>query len=184
MIIDINKEDLTSLDMSYASKLAFKGKENFERDPGQEAYRLYAYLGEQFNNKIILDIGTRFGNSALALTKNNRNKVISYNIVEEGASKIEKKNITWVLKDFRNDDTIEWDKVDLILIDVDPHDGSKEREMLDYLSKIGWSGKIVFDDINLNGGMKNLWQSLPEEKKQDLTEVGHISGTGIMEFNN
>ena len=32
MIIDTNKEDLTSLDMSYASKLAFKGKENFEQD--------------------------------------------------------------------------------------------------------------------------------------------------------
>lgn len=183
MIIDINKEDLASLDMSYASKLAFKGKENFSKEPGVEAYRLYAYLGKQFNNKIILDIGTRFGNSALALSKNGRNKVISYNIVEEGASDIEKKNITWVLKDFRNDDTINWDKVALILLDVDPHDGSKEREMLDHLSEIGWSGKIVFDDINLNGGMKSFWKSLPEEKKQDLTEVGHVSGTGIMEFN-
>jgi hypothetical protein len=183
MIIKINKEDLMSLDMSYASKLAFKGKENFSKDPGVEAYRLYAYLGKQINNKVILDIGTRFGNSALALSKNGRNKVISYNIIEEGASVIEKKNITWILKDFRDDNTIEWNKVALILLDVDPHDGSKEREMLDYLSEIDWSGKIVFDDINLNNGMKKFWNSLPDEKKQDLSEVGHVSGTGIMEFN-
>lgn len=183
MIIKISKEDLMSLDMSYASELAFKGKENFSKDPGVEAYRLYAYLSKQFNNKVILDIGTRFGNSALALSKNGRNKVISYNIVEEGASDIEKKNITWVLKDFREDDTIKWDKVALILLDADPHDGKKEREMLDHLSKIGWSGKIVFDDINLNGGMKNFWRTLPDEKKQDLSELGHVSGTGIIEFN-
>jgi hypothetical protein len=51
------------------------------------------------------------------------------------------------------------------------------------LSEIDWSGKIVFDDINLNNGMKKFWNSLPDEKKQDLSEVGHVSGTGIMEFN-
>lgn len=182
-MIEINRKDLTSLDMSYAQKLAFKGQENFDKEPGIEAYRLYAHLSKQFNNKIILDIGTRFGNSALALSKNSRNKVISYNIEEEGASNIEKKNITWKIMDFRNDETIEWDKVCLILLDTDPHDGKKEREMLDYLSKKDWSGMIVLDDIHLNGDMKSFWISLPEEKRQDVTEFGHQSGTGILEFN-
>jgi predicted O-methyltransferase YrrM len=182
-MIELNKEELAALDMSYAKDLAFKGQENFDAEPGKEAYRLYAYLSKTFNYKTILDVGTRFGNSALSLSKNGRNKVVSYNITEEGASQISKKNITWKIMDFRNDDTIEWEKVSLILLDVDPHDGKKEREMLDFLAEKNWSGIILLDDIHLNGQMKDFWNKLPEEKKQDVTEFGHASGTGILEFN-
>ena len=182
-MIELNKEEIAAMDMSYAKELAFKGQENFDAEPGKEAYKLYAYLSKTFNYKTILDVGTRFGNSALSLSKNGRNKVISYNIVEEGASKIEKKNITWKIMDFRNDDTINWEKVSLILLDVDPHNGKLEREMLDYLSNIGWSGIIILDDIKINGSMKEFWNKLPEERKTDVTKFGHASGTGILEFN-
>lgn len=182
-MIDFNKEEIAAMDMSYAKDLAFKGQTNFDAEPGKEAYKLYAYISKKYNYKTILDIGTRFGNSALSLSKNGRNKVISYNIVEEGASNIEKKNITWKIMDFRNDDSIEWEKVSLILLDVDPHNGKIEREMLDYLSSIDWSGIILLDDIHLNQPMKDFWLSLPNEKKKDITEFGHASGTGILEFN-
>ena len=182
-MIELNKEEIAAMDMSYAKKLAIKGQDNFDAEPGKEAYKLYAYLSKTFNYKTILDVGTRFGNSALALSKNGRNKVISYNIVEEGASQIVKNNITWKVVDFRNDDTIPWDKVALILLDVDPHNGKLEREMLDYLSKIGWSGTIILDDIKKSSSMSSFWNSLPEEKKQDITQFGHASGTGILEFN-
>lgn len=182
-MIDFNKEEIAAMDMSYAKELAFKGQCNFDAEPGKEAYKLYAYISKKFNHKTILDIGTRFGNSALSLSKNGRNKVISYNIVEEGASNIEKKNITWKIMDFRNDDTIDWSKVSLILLDVDPHNGKVEREMLDYLASIDWSGIVLLDDIHLNQPMSDFWRALPDEKKKDITEFGHASGTGILEFN-
>ena len=182
-IVDLKKDELAAIDMSYAKELAFKGSENFDSPPGKEAYKLYAHLSKKFNYKVILDIGTRFGNSALSLSKNGRNKVISYNIVEEGASNISKKNITWKVMDFRNDESIDWNKVAMILLDVDPHDGKKEREMLDYLSDKNWSGIIILDDIHLNSRMREFWKKLPSEKKQDVTDYGHSSGTGILEFN-
>jgi len=182
-MIELNREEIEAMDMSYAKKLAFKGQENFDAKPGKEAYRLYAYLSKTFNYKTILDIGTRFGNSALALSKNGRNKVISYNIVEEGASEIVKKNIIWKIIDFRSDDTIDWAKVALILIDVDPHNGKLERQMLDHLSNIGWSGNIIIDNIRKSSSMSAFWTSLPDEKKKDITEFGHGTGTGILEFN-
>lgn len=182
-MIELNREEISAMDMSYAKELAFRGQDNFDAEPGKEAYKLYAYLSKTFNYKTILDVGTRFGNSALSLSKNGRNKVISYNIIDEGATKIEKKNITWKIMDFRDDKTINWEKVALILLDVDPHNGNLEREMLDYLSDVGWSGIIVLDDIKLNGSMKDFWLKLPEEKKRDVTDLGHASGTGILEFN-
>ena len=43
---------------------------------GTHEYRLYSYLSTFFNNTIILDIGTSFGRSAIALSHNDKNKVI------------------------------------------------------------------------------------------------------------
>ena len=182
MIIDINKEEIFSMDMTYAKDLAFKGHVNFDSNPGTSEYKLYAWISNQFQDTTILDVGTRFGNSALSLSNNPSNKVISYNIVEEGASDITKENITWKLMDFRNDPDLNLDEVSLIMIDVDPHDGKQEPEMLEWLKEKGWSGKILFDDIH-HAGTRGFWKSLPEETKQDLTEVGHMTGTGIIDFN-
>ena len=182
MIIDIDKEEISSMDMTYAKDLAFKGHVNFDSNPGTSEYKLYAWISHQFQDTTILDVGTRFGNSALSLSNNPSNKVISYNIVEEGASAIKKENITWKLMDFRNDPDLNLDEVSLIMIDVDPHDGKQEPEMLEWLKEKGWSGKILFDDIH-HAGTKGFWRTLPEETKQDLTEVGHMTGTGIIDFN-
>ena len=181
MIIEIKEEEIKSMDMSYAKELAFKGHVNFDAKPGYSEYNLYAWISNQFQNTTILDVGTRFGNSALSLSNNPSNKVVSYNIVEEGASDIEKENITWKIMDFRKDPDLNLDEVELIMIDVDPHDGKQEPEMLSWLKDQGWSGKILFDDIH-HAGTKGFWASL-EEDKQDLTSVGHMTGTGIIDFN-
>ena len=180
MIIEINEEEIKSMDMSYAKELAFKGHVNFDAKPGYSEYKLYAWISNQFQNTTILDVGTRFGNSALSLSNNPSNKVVSYNIVEEGASDISKENITWKIMDFRKDPDLNLDEVELIMIDVDPHDGKQEPEMLSWLKEQGWSGKILFDDIH-QFGTRGFWDNLQYEK-QDLTHVGHFSGTGIIDF--
>ena len=48
---------------------------------GKQEYRLYSYLTTFFNNTIILDLGTSHGTSAVALSHNINNNVISYDIV-------------------------------------------------------------------------------------------------------
>ena len=49
---------------------------------GTHEYRLYSYLSTFFNNTIILDIGTSFGRSAIALSHNDKNKVITYDVYD------------------------------------------------------------------------------------------------------
>lgn len=178
----LDKEQIDKIDLSYAKELAVKNGLNFDRESGEEAYKLYAFLSTTFDNGTILDVGTRFGNSALSLSYNESNQVISYNIVEEGASDIEKDNITWKIMDFRDDETIDFDKVDMILIDVDPHDGTQEPAMVEYLREKGWSGILLLDDIHKHKCMENWWYSFDEEQRIDVTEVGHVSGTGLVEF--
>ena len=55
----------------------------YDLPSGQQEYHLYSYLSIFFNNTVILDIGTFDGRSAVALSHNPTNHVISYNIVDD-----------------------------------------------------------------------------------------------------
>ena len=48
----------------------------------KEHYKLLAYLSSFFNNETIVDIGTYRGLSALALSYNSSNKIITYDIID------------------------------------------------------------------------------------------------------
>ena len=84
--------------------------------------------------------------------------------------------------DFRDDDTIDYDNVEIICIDVDPHDGKQEVEMIQFLKDKKWSGTLLLDDIHKNSEMDNFWDSLDfsEDVKYDITHIGHSSGTGVI----
>ena len=83
----------------------------YEQKSGEQEYRLYSYLSTFFNNSIILDIGTLNGRSAISLSHNESNRVISYNIVDdikEPNHKIyTKKNIEFRIKNVLYDLTPE-----------------------------------------------------------------------------
>jgi len=153
-------------------------------------YRLYSYLTTFFNNIVILDIGTYTGRSAMALSHNPTNKVISYDIGKyfEDTHKIHsKQNITFKVKnvmDDLNNDLIS--KTKIIMIDID-HFGKTERIILDKLKELNYSGIVLLDDIyhpkpRFNWRMKKLWNNITEEK-YDMTKYGHFSGTGLVVFN-
>ena len=182
LIVKVEKTKLNSFDLKSLEKLGFKMQNNLLYPPGDSPFKLYAYISTLFTSKTILDVGTQYGNSALAFSYNEKNKVVSYNIVDEGASVIERDNITWKVMDFRNDDTIDYDNVEVICIDVDPHDGSQEVEMIDFLKKKKWSGILLLDDIHKNAEMDNFWNSIDygEDAKFDVTHIGHSSGTGLI----
>jgi hypothetical protein len=156
--------------------------EYLNSDLGVNPYKLYAFLSTIFDNSIILDVGSQYGSSALSLSYNQTNQVISYDIVDCGTSAIIKSNIIWKVMDFRNDSSINFDEVKMIVIDVDPHDGVQEREMIKFLEDKKWSGILILDDIYKDNQMKNFWNSIEKEDKLDFTNIGHLTGTGVIIF--
>ncbi len=189
--IKIEKSKVKDIDLSELEPLSIVDGPDFS-EAGIEAYKFYAYLSTLFNNTKIVEVGTRYGKSALALAYNPTNRVITFDILEQGASKIQRDNISFVIGDFTQAQG-DWSKVDVIMIDVDPHDGIKEREFMKFLYSIGWEGLLILDDIlpnwpaNIQGAnpveMNNWWNSLTEEK-YDVSDVGHFSGTGIVVMGN
>ena len=164
----------------------------YENLSGINEYRLYSYLSTLFNNIVILDIGTGFGISAVALSHNENNHVISYNLIDQigDNSKIyTKKNITFKIKNVLEDLTEDFIKnIKIIMIDID-HFGEEERKIIDTLEELNYSGIVILDDIHHpwkkeGKCMKELWESI-NYTKYDITKYGHNSGTGIffMNFN-
>jgi hypothetical protein len=177
-----NIEQIKNIELSNIKHYCINHDYYFMGKEGEEPYKLYAFLSHQYNDAIILDVGSYYGNSALAFSHNEKNTVISYDLSDSGQTKINKKNIIWKIKDFREDLDIDFTKVKIISIDVDPHDGNQEKEMVTFLKNIKWVGILIIDDIYLNQQMKNFWNSLTEFKKEDVTFVGHHTGTGIIYF--
>ena len=178
--IKIDKNAVTNLNVSHLEKQSIN--KNDWLSAGQSEYRLYAWLSSQFKNTTILDVGTRTGGSALALSYNEDNQVISYDLMEQGASRIQKDNITWKIQDFREDDTLNWKNISIIMIDVDPHDGVQEVEMMQFLEDVDWKGILLLDDIGPGWPeVQEMWNGILYPKI-DVTEVGHMSGTGLVNF--
>ena len=178
--IQIDKDAIRDLDVSQLESISLN--KNDWLSAGQSEYRLYAWLSTQFDKSIILDVGTRTGGSALALSYNENNQVISYDLQEQGASQIKKNNIEFKIQDFREDDSLNWDHVSIIMLDVDPHDGVQEEEMMEFLEDKGWKGILLLDDIGPQWPeVEDLWNRITYPKI-NVTEVGHLSGTGLVNF--
>lgn len=180
--IIINKEKIKNTNLSEIKTLTNYGYHDWDLSPGKSEYCLYAYLSNYFSNTIILDIGTGGGGSSKAFSTNPTNKIISFDLsVRRQIPPTE--NVEYRIGQFIEDKTIDYQNVSIIMIDVDPHDGIKEPIMLDYLKKINWSGLLIMDDIKFYRfpELEAYWHSLPDEK-YDLTDIGHDSGTGLINF--
>ena len=100
MIIPISNEILDNFKLINQEYLV--DKDFYDLKSGNQEYRLYSYLTTFFNNITILDIGTSNGRSAVALSHNESNNVISYNILDEIRNNnhmiYSKKNISFKVK--------------------------------------------------------------------------------------
>lgn len=164
----------------------------YDLKSGEQEYRLYSYLSTFFTNITILDIGTLNGRSAVALSHNETNTVISYDIEDHvknsNHSLYSKRNIRFNIKNVLEDLNEELiKKTKIVMIDID-HYGTVEREILDKLKELNFSGIVLLDDITkhpdpkINQCMKTLWDSV-QETKYDFTKYGHWSGTGVIVMN-
>jgi len=158
----------------------------FLHPPGQQHYRLLSELPARLNlpeGSRVLEIGTRWGPSAVALASSGKVHVTTCDLVDQTQGTLEKfsDKITFVVRD-GYDMLDECHKYSLIFIDVDPHDGVQERRMVQKLIDLGYHGYVLFDDIHLNDAMQAFWDWIPQGEKTDLTHVGHYSGTGLLKL--
>ncbi len=150
----------------------------FLEEPGAEHYKLLAYLSTLFSGIIISDIGTFRGASALALSYNKQNKVISYDIKNKRKLNGKPENIEFVI--YKGGFSKDIFYSDFIFLDT-LHDGVLEREIINFLKQYKWRGILVLDDIHKFHPLKELWNQI-DLPKQDITSIGHHAGTGIVYF--
>ena len=79
---------------------------------------------------------------------------------------------------------------DFIFLDT-AHSGEFEWEVYCYLRANKYDGFIIYDDIHWSPAMEEFWSKIPNDKKYDLSEIGHgggkgpngnTSGTGLVYF--
>jgi hypothetical protein len=167
---EINEVDLEP----YQQYLPDSLKSDFNKFGGIEHYRLLSLLSK--GKALVYDIGTYRGSSAVAMSS--AKKVVSYDILAQRTAK-KPKNVIFKIGEALEDDNIL--KADVILLDT-YHDGGYENKFYSFLVKGEYKGVLIVDDIRLNAEMMRFWSGI-NERKEDLTSVGHYSGTGIVYFN-
>lgn len=165
------------------------GQEGNYNQPGISDYPFYAYYSSLVNNTTILEIGTCLGGSAIMMSHNQTNKIISYDTVDNFKALNYppiNREIEFRVGNFMDDD-INYDEIDLITLDA-AHTGTLEIEILKYLEE-NWKGGLLFlDDIHNNSGgdMSGFWNSIDRKKHEviDISDIahGHRLGSGLVNF--
>jgi|UniRef100_A0A6C0BE66 predicted O-methyltransferase YrrM len=189
MKITLDVGVLNDIDLSHLNKYVSwtQSCEYFEKAAGQEYYRLIAHIVSQMpQDSKFVDIGTYYGLSACALGYNSSCPIVTYDIfdhITDNKDSLTIKNmpnVEYRLKDCILDDEI-LENANLIVLDVDPHDGVQEKDIINKLVEVGFNGILILDDINLNDNMKAFWNDITQTK-YDISKYGHWSGTGIVFF--
>lgn len=180
--LPIDRSDVAKIDLSHlAPFVADQSHLTFFLDTDfKEHYRLAAFLATCFNNSLIIDVGTNKGYSALALSYNRTNQIISYDITDVKAlNRVDELDrIEFQIGDVLQDDRLL--SAPLIMLDTD-HDGKFESEFFKFLRAHNYQGLVFLDDIHVCNAMIRFWVSI-SEPKLDLTDLGHFSGSGLVDF--
>lgn len=181
----------------------------FQAPVGQEHYRLLAHISKGIDNATIFDVGTNKGSSAIALAINPTNKVYTFDIVDNRKKLPTPSNVECVIGNIfkldestlvtqrehdlfaldMDNDTVNryWARLlcsDLVMFDVDPHDGIQEHVFHHLLLLHKYRGVVIYDDIRLNQPMRDFWANIVQ-RKYDITPLGHGrygAGTGIVDY--
>ena len=173
-------------------------------------HAILAHLSTYFNDSIIVDLGTHRGGSAAALSYNKSNKVYTFDITPtkeavELFKEDEYKNITYIIGNCiennwfgqplgpfseKPSEPLKSEKEiflssELIFLDIDPHDGVQEPQVLDFLITNNWKGVMVCDDIgHQHPPMHDWWNSieLPTYTVRNKYGSHGGQGTGIICF--
>jgi len=164
--------------------------------PG-EHYKLLGGLILALKPKVVVEIGTSTGLSALSMKKflPPESKIVTFDIKDWKSFR----NSCLQEDDFRDGRLVQYiddlsnppitskyrqllQEANMIFVDAFLHNGVMEQRLLENFKTISFNAKplMIFDDIRL-WNMLKFWRniSLP---KLDLTSFGHWSGTGIIEW--
>lgn len=161
--------------------------------PG-EHYKLLAAFVKILQPKLIIEIGTATGASALALKKflPKKGKIVTYDVIPwnqypgSGLAKddfdqhLEQRIVDLsnpVLAETQRDDLA---KADIVFVDA-AKDGLMEHFFCAFFESVKFAAPcplFVFDDIRMPV-MLELWRSI-KHPKLDFTSLGHWSGTGLV----
>ena len=172
-------ENLNNLNLSTSVNRIPSGdsfKEYFDKPAGVEHYRLLTWLGFEYFNKHIVEVGVYKGLSGCALSTNITNSVTGFDVVDNITCDLPENYTVFFGNVLQNERIIK--KASLILYDTN-HDGVLEKQFYDWLKQINYKGLIIFDDIYLNNEMKEFWNYI-DCKKEDISHIGHITGTGAV----
>lgn len=178
------KSDVDAVDLESVRPFVANHQEFFARD---WHYRLLGHLAMRFPSRTVIDIGTNCGDSALALSFGG-GQVHSFDIEDRTSDRPRRENVVYHIEDLWNLSVREKWKLTLlesavVFIDIAPHDGAPELELVRWFEANGYRGILVLDDIWYYKRMRDeLWGKLDERHKTDVTRLGHWSGTGIVCF--
>lgn len=190
--VTIDAQSLVDIDLEPLKQFVdwTPNSQYFTEPAGREHYRLIAHISNQLpKGSTIVDLGSYTGQSALAASYNEEIRVITYDIVDHMPTNKrcirDRPNIDVRIGNCLLD-MEEISKATLVILDVDPHDGIQEAEITESLISHGFSGILLMDDINLNRGMQEFYDTTVTQLApqfaavEDITVHGHFSGTGLM----
>jgi len=166
--------------------------------PG-EHYKLLAGIVNTLKPKLVIEIGTEKGLSALCIKKYlpSQSKIVTFDIISwkeyPGGSYLNEKDFAdgsfaQYTDDLSTKEGLQkhaelLKNADLIFVDA-AKDGTQEQRFIDNFKTIKFAAPpiIVFDDIRL-WNMLKIWRNIPL-LKLDITSFGHWSGTGLVEWQN
>lgn len=183
MITKPSIAEVAAMDLSPLYKFAIDNDDNRRLllgEAGVEHYKLLAWIANQFNDKVIVEVGTLGGVGTIALSHNPNNRVVSFDIRSydwgnQTPPNAEKK----LVHDRYMDEVVQ---ASVIFYDA-AHEGEEEQEFFDELVERDWKGVLILDDIHLNKEMEEFWSNIPDQfHKEDWTNIGHACGTGVVYF--
>lgn len=189
-MISLNLETLHKLDLSHlAHFMAWNPtyQKYFLEQPGKEPYKLLAYLASQIQGDIY-DLGTLYGSSALALSFNERNNVLTLDNKKQipemqgNITILNRPNIKFLVVSAQAI-LPRISTSQLVYVDFDTVNTNELHKVVNELMHYQFKGILVVNDILLNDSMKTFWNNVPTSlKKIDVTAFGHFTGTGIIVF--
>jgi predicted O-methyltransferase YrrM len=152
-----------------------------------EHYKLLACIVKHIKPKIIIELGSgkeAFSSTVMANYCNGDQIIYSFDIIHNLAH-LNKENLIYSTDDIvGNIDKYQYIllNAEFIFIDTE-HTGDQETQIMRSLFPLLRKNTLLmFDDIHLNQAMKNFWNGLDKHfylDKQDITPLGHWSGTGV-----
>ena len=182
-MIKPTKEQLNAIRLELFEPLISESwaKQYFTMEAGKEHYRLLYYLADNVPlGESIVELGTFKGHSALALAYGNGTVNVTTFDIENLVDCELPANAYFELATIGKFKKTALKAASLIFVDTF-HDGVLEENVLQYLISVKWKGIVIFDDIHLNPEMEAFWNGI-EVRKEEWTDVGHFSGTGLVFF--